>query len=48
MTYKEQMLLDALKDLLDAFDIGDECDCGGSETCAVCNAISIISEIEDD
>ena len=39
-------LLEALKRLLAAFDIHDECDCGGSDMCAVCNSLDAIAKAE--
>jgi putative heme degradation protein len=36
----------ALRRLLDAFDIGGECDCGGNELCAVCNALRALGEYQ--
>ena len=39
-------LLAALKDVLEAFDADGECDCGGSELCAVCNAQAVIAKAE--
>lgn len=39
-------LLEALKDVLDAFDCLGECDCEGSSLCAVCNAQNAIAKAE--
>lgn len=39
-------LLEALKGTLEAFDTGFECDCGGSDMCAVCNALKAIAKAE--
>lgn len=42
-----QDLLMALSRVLEAFDIFNECDCGGSDMCCICSAFTVMKRVNE-